>query len=79
MTRVTDFYNKLTQDLMNLYFPQVKYHRDNETSQKMTYQVELFNNGCLTYNKLIKSIAKLVNDTEKNIEIIVDKYLVVTE
>lgn len=59
-TLVDDFYNKASAKLMSIYFPSVKYHRDNETSQRMTYELELFSNGVTNWNTMTSKIAKLV-------------------
>lgn len=67
-------YNGLVTELDSMYFPQVKYYRDNESTQKMHYTCELFNNGCATLTKTAKTIAKLTKSTEENIKQIILKY-----
>jgi len=73
---VNDFFNKLTQRLDKKYFPTVKYYRDDKKCTAVHFAVELFNNGCLSYNELIKRLTKNCQDTKANIEAVVDKYLV---
>lgn len=75
MKIVQDFFNKLVKELDAKYFPEVKYYRDNENTAKIHYTVELFSNGCLTYNKLINTISKHCSDTKENVHEIVSKYV----
>lgn len=75
MKIVTDFFNKLAVELDKTYFPDVKYYRDNNDCAKVHYAIELFNNGCLTYDKFIKKLSKLCKETELNIHKIVSKYI----
>lgn len=72
---VSDFFNKLTKDIDTKYFPDVKYYRDNKNTTDIHYTTELFNNGCLTYVKLIDRLAKSCNDTKENIHAIVSKHI----
>ncbi len=71
-----DFYNKLSTHIGQVYFPNVKYHRDDENYQKSTYVIELFNNGCITYRTLIGRISKYCKDSTKNIHTIVERYVI---
>jgi len=58
MIHTTDnFYNKAAQVIDNKYFPNVKYYADNPNTLKVHQTLELFNNGCLTYRKLIGRIS----------------------
>lgn len=75
MTIITDFFNKTASDIDKKYFPDVKYYRDNKDCEAVHYALELFNNGCLTYKKLLTKLAKSCNDTVENIKTIVDKYI----
>ena len=75
MKLIEDFYNVSLQALHKEYFPYVKYYRDDVNCAKMHYQLELFNNGCLTYNNLIKKLSIYCNDTKENIEIILSDFL----
>lgn len=75
MELVEDFFNKLLGDLDSKYFPDVKYYRDDKEDAKLHYTVELFNNGCLTYEELINRAAKSCNDTKENIHKIVSLYV----
>lgn len=72
---VQDFFNKAAQALDKKYYPEVKYYRDNENTTKIHYALERFNNGVLTYTKLIDIIAKACKDTKKNIHAIVSQYI----
>lgn len=71
-----DFFNSIAADIRAKYFADVKYYRDSEDCVKATYAMELFNNGCLTYRKLIGRLAKACKDTTANIHAIVSKYVV---
>lgn len=75
MKIVTDFFNKLAVELDKTYFPDVKYYRDNDDCAKVHYAIELFNNGCLAYDKFIKKLSKPCKETELNIHKIVSKYI----
>lgn len=72
---VENFFNKLTNDLDKRYFPDVKYYHDNEDDADVHYTVELFNNGCLTYDNLIYRLAYSCKDTKVNIHNIVKEYV----
>ena len=75
MKIVSNFFNKLAQDIDKKYFPTVKYYRDDKDCTAVHYSIELFNNGALTYPKLIKRLAKSCKDTESNIHAIVKNYI----
>ena len=75
MTLTPDFFNKLLKELDKKYIPDVKYYRDNKKDANIHYAVELFSNGCSTYTKLIKTLAKNCKDTEVNLHKIVSKYV----
>jgi hypothetical protein len=73
----TDFFNKLATDIRSTYFPSENHgYTNNENYHAATRTIELFNNGCLTYRKLIGGLAKACNDTNYNINAIVEKYIV---
>jgi len=72
METVSNFYNLLSDEIGSKYFPTVKYYRDNENYTRARHSIELFNNGCLTYRKLVNSISKECNDTKENISKIID-------
>lgn len=76
LSTVEGFFNKLAQEIDKKYFPNVKYYRDDKNDAAVHYAVELFNNGCLTYEKLIKKLCRHCNDTEENIKPIVDQFIV---
>jgi hypothetical protein len=75
MKLVDDFFNKLAKELDQKYFPTVKYYRDDANDTKMHYAIELFNNGALTYPKLIDRLSKACKDTKENIHKIASKYV----
>lgn len=76
MKIVDDFFNKAAKEIDAKYFPEVKYYRDDKNDEAVHYTLELFNNGCLTYVKLISRLAKSCHDTQENIMNIVDKYII---
>ncbi len=71
-----NFFNELCQDIDKTYFPEVKFYRDNKHTEKIHYAVELFNNGCSTYDKLIETLAKETGDSKEKMQMIVSKYIV---
>jgi hypothetical protein len=72
-----DFYNKVATDIRAAYFSEVKHgYTDNEDYHAANYAIELFNNGCTTYRKLIGSLAKCCNDHTYKIHAIVEKHIV---
>lgn len=72
-----DFYNKTLKEVRKTYFKDEEHGRtENENYHKTTYTVELFNNGCLTYRKLIGRLAKACNETTKNMHELVSKYII---
>jgi len=75
MKTVDDFFNKVCQEIDKTYFPEVKYYRDNKNTTKIHHAVELFNNGVLTYNHLIKHLSINTKETKENIHKIVSKYI----
>lgn len=75
MIIIEDFFNKLAGELDKKYFPEVKYYHDNKNTQKIHYSVELFNNGCLTYDQLIIRLSKACKETKQEIHTIVSKYI----
>ena len=72
---VTDFFNKLAGEVDKKYFPEVKYYRDNKNTEKIHYAIELFNNGCLTYTKLIQKLSDSCSETKESIHKIVSNYI----
>jgi len=75
MKIVPDFFNKLVSELDKKYFPDVKYYMDNKKTAQIHRTVELFNNGVLSYENLIKRISDNCSDTKENIHKIVSKYI----
>lgn len=71
-----DFFNHVAAEIRAKYFADIKYYRDSEKCTTATYTIELFNNGCLTYRKLIGRLAKACNDTTAAIHEVVSKYIV---
>lgn len=75
MKKAPEFFNGLTKELDTTYFPEVKYYRDKKETTDIHYTCELFNNGCLGYDKLVSRIAKSCKDTKENIHAIASKYI----
>jgi hypothetical protein len=75
MKLISEFFTLLTLEIDKLYFPDVKYYRDNKNTTNIHYAIECFSNGVLTYDKLIHTLAKNTKDTKKNIHNIVSKYI----
>jgi len=72
-----DFFNSLLSDIRERYFANENHgFTRNEKYHAATYTVELFNNGCLTYRKLIGRLAKCCNENTSNIHEIVKNYIV---
>ena len=77
MIHTTDnFFNKVATEIDQRYFPQVMYYRDDKNCTKVHNDLELFNNGCLTYRQLILRLAKSCQDRNKNLHKIVEKHIV---
>jgi len=73
----SDFFNKVATEIRSKYFPNENHGiTENKDYHKTTQTLELFNNGCLTYRKLIGRLAKACNTTNKTIHLIVEKYIV---
>jgi hypothetical protein len=75
MKRVDNFYNKVLTGIDSTYFPKVTYYRDNKHTEKIHYDCELFNNGCISLQDLINRVAKQTKDTEENITNLILKYI----
>lgn len=72
-----DFFNKVAADIRAKYFAtEIHGQTRNENYHKATYTMELFNNGCLTYRKLIGRLAKACNESTAAIHEVVSKYIV---
>lgn len=72
-----DFFNSLAADIRQTYFAtEIHGQTRNEKYHLVTYTIELFNNGCLTYRKLIGRLAKACNDSTAAIHEVVSKYIV---
>jgi hypothetical protein len=76
MKLVSDFFNKAVQAIDKKYFAEVKYYRDNDRCAKVHHTFELFNNGCLTYDKLISRVAQSCMATKEDIHEIVKPFVV---
>ena len=70
-----DFFNKVAKKLDEMFFPHLKYFRDDENCAKMHYNLELFNNGCLTYRQLIGRLSKSCKTNNKTIHELVSNYI----
>ena len=75
MKLVTDFFNKAAKTIDAKYFPEVKFYRDNEACAICHYQLELFSNGALRYEILLKRLAKACKDTTQNIDSILSEFI----
>jgi len=71
-----NFFNKVATDIQVKYFNDVKYYWENENLVKAKYAIELFNNGCLTYRKLVGRVAKECNDSTANVNSIIEKHVI---
>lgn len=75
MKKTENFFNKLAKELDKQYFPNVKYYGENKNCADTHHTIELFNNGVLTYDNLIKRLSKSCKDTKENIHNTVKKYI----
>lgn len=72
-----NFFNKVAGEIRGTYFAkEIHGNTKNENYHAATYAIELFNNGCLTYRKLIGRLAKACNDSTQVLHSIVEKYIV---
>ena len=69
-------FERCVPEIRAKYFPDVEYYRDDKDCMQATYALELFNNGCLTYAKLIKDLARYCKDSEDDIKEMVNPYLI---
>ena len=74
---VDDFFNKVALEIRANYFPNENHGTtENKKYWNATKIIEDFNNGALTYRKLIGKLSKSCNDTTINIHNIVSKYII---
>ena len=74
---VENFFNKAAKDIRAAYFPDENHgYTHNERYHAVSYTIELFNNGCLSYPKFIGKLAKNCNDTRYNIHSLIEKHIV---
>ena len=73
MKTVDNFYNVAIEDLLSTYLEGSGYY--DPKPRKLCYTLELFSNGCLTYNKLIKKIADITKQPQTDIHRIISKYI----
>ena len=72
-----DFFNKLALEIRSTYFPTENHGTtQNPDYHKASYTMECFHNGALNYRKLIGRLAKSCKTTTKDINAIVEKYIV---
>jgi len=72
-----DFYNKVAKEVRATYFPNENHgYTENVNYWKATQTMEDFNNGCLTYRKLIGRLSKSCRETTKKMHNLVSKYVV---
>ena len=76
ITLCNNFYNEFSNDYRKIYFANEN-HGDskNENYWNAKEITELFNNGCVNYNRFIAKLAKYCNTTEISIELLVSKYI----
>ena len=80
MQKVNDFFNKLASEIRSTYFPNEKHgYTQNMKYHASSYAIELFNNGCITVDRLINKLSKNCKDSKENIEKIVNKYFISDE
>lgn len=72
---VDDFYNKALEEIYKTYFPLASYYMDCKNTRIIRSNMEWFNNGLLTYNKLVNIISKQCCDSEHNIHLILGKFI----
>lgn len=70
-----DFFNKVCSKIDKVYFPDVKFYRDNKKTVRIHYALELFNNGVLGYSQLINELSSCTKDTKANIHKIIARYV----
>jgi len=75
ITTAPDFFNKVVKELDKKYFPKVKFYRDDVNCAEVHYATELFNNGCLGYEKLIYRLTMACKSSTKAIHAIVSKHI----
>lgn len=73
---VNDFYNKAVVDIKNKYWPTIHPLCDDAGYMAAKHCLELFNNGCINYRKLIGRLSKHCKDRTENIHAIIEKHIV---
>lgn len=72
-----NFYNEVATEIRTVYFKnEIHGQTEKKDYHKANYTIELFNNGCLNYRKLIGRLAKSCNDSTENIHKIVEKQII---
>jgi hypothetical protein len=72
-----NFFNKVAADIRAAYFPNEDHgFTQSQNYRAANYTMELFNNGCLTYRKLIGRLAKYCKATTEEIHSIVEKHII---
>jgi hypothetical protein len=73
---VDDFYNKFVTELKRIYFPNDNHGlSENKNYRGALYTVELFSNGCMTYNTLLNKLSKYCGRSKTEIHSILSKYI----
>lgn len=75
MKLISNAFSKLTSELDEKYFPDLKFYRDDDRCAALHYAVECFSNGVITYFQFIKRLAVNCMDSQENIHKIVSKYV----
>lgn len=77
MKLVNDFYNKFSAEYRSIYFPNENHgHTENENYWNAKDITELFNNGCVNYNRFIVKLAKYCGTTAVAIDNLMLKYII---
>ncbi len=76
MKLTNDFFNKAISEIRLVYFPKYIHGlTENKNYHKVNHSLELFSNGCITYNKLIKSLSANCKVGQFEINGILTKYV----
>lgn len=76
MIQIKPNFFEVATEIRSTYFPTENHGTtENQKYHKATYTIECFNNGVLTYSKLISRLAKSCNATKEAIHSIVQNYI----
>jgi hypothetical protein len=71
---VDDFYNKVANELKRVYFPSV-IPVINDNYCGVRYSVELFSNGCISYDSLLNKLSKQCNTSKSLLHCKISNYI----